>query len=177
MVRSVLLWMLAAATVQGQAPTTAPDAEAAQEKLIGTIMSECVRSPITFDFDASETTTPPPGLSRLAGFKIHRLDGPLQAFVYRDFGSSRHEGSCGIAVYGNVSGHVLNDLRALLIAMGGQKEDLYHYQIPGAAPGEQEYWSNQKRGWGSRIGLSIIERSPSTLAPTIEVHLHSIRVI
>ena len=173
MVRLALLGMLMAATVQGQAPTIAPDAAATQEKLLGTMISVCVRGgERAFDFDPAETTTPPPGLSRLAGFKVHRLDGPRPAYVYRDFGSGHHEGSCGIAVYGNVSGQMLVDVRAMLKTMGWQKANLRYYQIPGASPGEQEYWPREGSRWLPRTGVSIIERAPSSLAPTIEVHFH-----
>ena len=173
MVRSAFLGVLMAAAVQGQAPTITPDAAATQEKLLGTMISECIRDgERVFDFDPAETTTPPPGLSRLAGFKLHRLDGPLSAYVYKDFGSGHHEGGCGIAVYGNVSGQMLDDVRAMLKTMGWKKVDLRYYQIPGATRGEQEYWPREGSRWLPRTGVSIIERAPSTLAPTIEVHFH-----
>lgn len=169
MARSALLFALVGAVGQGQAPIVAPDAQATQEKQIEALMSDCLSDWHNFDVEPAEAKASPPGLSRLAGFRVQHLAGPLQAYVYRsDWGEGTMR--CGVAVYGDVSPALIDDLRAKLSRWYLKKVDLRYYQLPGAVPGKEEYWSNST--WLPRSGLSIIERSPSARAPTIEAEYH-----
>jgi hypothetical protein len=149
--------------IAGPWPSRADDGTAAE-----TALARCLDRPDATQTDGV-TLAAPPGLSRNRDVKVARLSG-ARLFEYR--GTSPHEISCGIAIYGPVSPVLKARLVEIIQSHSSQwvAEPRPSYALDGAAPAGITYWGNRLAP--GMVGVMLMQRPPSAGAPSLEIDYH-----
>jgi hypothetical protein len=116
---------------------------------------------------------PPPGLSRHLEVKVAQISAD-RLYEYR--GTSPHEISCGIAMYGRVP----KDLKLQLITIFEHIGSMWKlqprsfYSFDGSVRGTETYWGLPNAP--GVTGILLLERKPSPDAPTLEIDFHDVLI-
>lgn len=156
------------------AAITSTSATPASDQAVETALSHCLGSFSATPPAASRSVQVPPGLIEGAEVSVAPIEGDGHAFSYN--GTNPREMTCGVAIYGPISGAIRQRITSPLDGNPKWKANAVEaYDLSKRFPDAKEtYWGDPHAP--SLIGVAVLSREPSVKAPTLEVQYHSVVV-